>query len=93
MKAVTYVGQFIEGQMYSSGKRIAIPEGEQVAVTFLGDISSNAEELQAEARRVAAMNFLQAVQELREKGFTEEDNAAIDALQSGMYKPHFEERL
>ena len=61
MKAVTYVGQFIEGQLYSSGKKIAIPEGEQVAVTFLGDISNHAEELQAEARWVAAMKFLQAI--------------------------------
>ena len=66
LKAVAYLGQFIGGQLYSSDKKIEIPEGQQVAVTFLGDISNAPKESQSEAKRVAALNFLQAVQELRD---------------------------
>ena len=93
MKAVAYVGQFIDGQLYSSGKKIVIPEGQQVAVTFLGNDAIIPKKMLAENRRVAATNFLQAMQELRDTGFSDDDNAAIDELQSGKYKPHFEERL
>jgi hypothetical protein len=33
------------------------------------------------------------MRELRKGGFTSEDEAAINDLQSGQYKPVFEERL
>ena len=46
-----------------------------------------------EKQRMAAQDFLQAMQELRDAGLSEEDNAAIDELQCGKYKPYFEERL
>lgn len=105
MKTKAYVGQFIDGQLYSSGEKITIPDGQQVAVTFLGSILGNPREsFPADSQidspqsnrsdiQIAAQNFLDAVQTLRDEGFSPEDEECIRKLQSGMYKPHFEERL
>ena len=41
----------------------------------------------------AVDKFLNAMDDLRLNGFSEEDNEAIDALQRGEYRLKFEERL
>jgi DNA-damage-inducible protein J len=41
----------------------------------------------------AASQFLKAMQNLRREGFSAEDEAAINDLQNGKYKPVFEGRL
>ena len=92
MQAIAYVGQFNNGQLYASGKPVKIPEGQKVVVTFLGSFDASSHKKLVEDRRLAAQNFLTAMQELRDMGFDEKDNASIDELQSGTYKLCFEER-
>jgi DNA-damage-inducible protein J len=40
-----------------------------------------------------AQNFLSAMHNIRSEGFSSEDEAALNDLQSGEYKPSFEGRL
>ena len=93
MQAIAYVGQFNNGKLYASGKPVIIPDGQRVVVTFLDSSASASQITLTEGMRIAAQDFLQAMQDLREMGLDEDDNAAIDQLQSGKYKPHFEVRL
>ena len=91
MQAIAYIGQFNNGQFFASGRTIKIPEGQQVVITFLDNNAATPKTFAD--RKIAAQTFLQSMQELRDMGLDEDDNAAIDKLQSGKYKPHFEERL
>ena len=93
MQAIAYIGQFNSGQFYASGRAVKIPEGQWVVVTFLDDSAVIPPKTLTENKRIAAQNFLQCMQELRDIGLNEKDNASIDELQSGKYKPSFEERL
>lgn len=93
MQAIAYIGQFNNGQFISSGRSVNIPEGQRVVVTFLDDNAITSQGTVIEDRRVAAQNFIHAMQELRNMGLDDETNAAIDELQSGTYRPRFEERL
>ena len=93
MQAVSYEGYFNNGLFYVSGKAVQIPEKQRVVVTiFANEITTPTKSLTSK-KRIAAQNFLLAMQELRDAGLSAEDNAAIDELQSGKYKPYFEERL
>ena len=77
-------GYFKEnGQFISENLIIKIPANRQVTIIW--------EEEPKEAQIQAAQNFLTAMQKIR-KELTAEDNAAIDGLQNGKYKPGFEDR-
>ena len=93
MQAIAYEGYFKQGRFYASGSVIQIPEEQRAVITILGNEQTDSTKVLTLEKRVAAQNFLQSMQKLRDEGFSEEDNIAIDDLQSGMYKPHFEERL
>jgi len=45
------------------------------------------------AQREAAQHFLSSIQNIRNEGFTKEDENAIHELQNGKYKTAFGERL
>ena len=53
----------------------------------------NFETMFDDSEHAAADKFLNAMDDLRLNGFSDEDNEAIDALQRGEYKLRFEERL
>ena len=91
-----YEGYVENGQFYPVGRVIYTHERRRAFVTVLDEpekpLASDDGKLTAE-QRTAAQNFLTAMQDLRKNGFTEEDEAAINDLQNGKYKPVFEERL
>ena len=93
MQATAYEGYFNNGLFYVSGKAVQIPEKQRVVVTIFSNEPDTPIKSLTSKKRIAAQDFLHAMQELRNVGLSEEDNAAIDELQSGKYKPHFEERL
>ena len=90
MQATAYEGYFSNGRFYVSGKAMQIPEKQRVVVTVFANEPTKS---LTNKKRMAAQDFLQAMQELRDAGLSTEDNDAIDELQSGKYKPQFEERL
>ena len=93
MQATAYEGYFNNGLFYVSGKAVQIPEKQRVVVTIFANEPDSLTKSLTSRKRIAAQDFIQAMQELRDTGLNAEDNAAIDELQSGKYKPHFEERL
>ena len=92
----TYKGRYEYGKLvFPKHEQVFMPDTANVIVTILDDDithKSNDEKL-TPAQRTVAQNFLKAMQELREEGFSAEDETAIDDLQSGKYKPTFEGRI
>ena len=80
---MTYTGRYENGS-FIVPEIEKIPNNSRVIITIVADNITEHE---------AAENFLNAMEELRHNGFSEEDNAAIDALQRGEYKLEFKERL
>ena len=89
-----YKGRYENGSfVLPEFDKASIPNNASIIITILEDTSLKSDSTQIPTMRVAAQNFLKAVQDIRKEGFSPEDNAAIDELQSGKYKPVFEERL
>jgi len=83
-------GYFREnGQFTPESLMAKIPINRQVIVIWDDGATENKE--LATAQREAAQNFLTAVQKIRSE-LTEDDKAEIDELESGKYKPIFEDR-
>jgi len=98
----TYRGRYEFGRIiFPEHERASMPDTANVIVTILDDNTVDMqvpdaiqqEEQLSEAQRTVAQSFLVAMQELRKKGFSEEDEKAIASLQSGEYKPSFETRI
>jgi len=95
----TYKGRYEYGKLvFPEHEQVSMPDTANIIITILeDDINLNKREAGNEsltsAQRTAAQNFLKAMQELRKENFTEEDENAINDLQSGKYKLIFEERL
>ena len=95
----TYKGRYEYGKLVlQRPEQDLIPDTANIIITFLDDETithkhqANEEKL-SPIQQNAAQNFLLAMQNLRKEGFSPEDEAAINDLQSGKYKPKFEERL
>ena len=89
-----YQGYFQNGQ-FMPLESVTIPENVEVFVMVTDrkmPLEPTTEKL-TPAQKVVAEDFLKALQLLRAEGFTEEDEAAINDLQSGKYKPTFDRRL
>ena len=85
-----YKGYFQEnGQFISESILTKIPINRQVII--LWDDEATEDKKLTQAQRKVAQNFLIAIQKIRNE-LTEEDKAAIDELESGKYKPIFEDR-
>jgi len=89
-----YQGYFQNGQ-FMPLETVTIPENVEVFVMVTDrkvPLEPTSEKLTSTQKAVAE-DFLKSLQLLRAEGFTEEDEAAINDLQSGKYKPTFERRL
>ena len=89
-----YQGYFQNGR-FMALEAVTIPDNVEVYVMVTDreiPTESTTEKL-TPAQRTVAEDFLKALQLLRDGGFTEEDEAAINDLQSGKYKPIFDRRL
>ena len=89
-----YQGYFQNGQ-FMPLESVTIPENVEVFVMVTDrkmPLESTTEKL-TPAQKAVAEDFLKALQLLRAEGFTEEDEAAINDLQIGKYKPTFDRRL
>lgn len=62
-------------------------------IPFDVSLQTSSEEKLTTTQQNEARNFLVAMQNLRNDGFSAEDESAINDLQSGNYKPTFEGRL
>ena len=83
-------GYFQEnGQFAPESLMTKIPINRQVIVIWEDESVVNKKLNQAQ--REAAQNFLTSIQEIRKK-LTAEDKASLDELESGKYKPIFEDR-
>ena len=78
-----------DGQFFPENVTTKIPANRQVIV--LWDDEASETQKFSQAHREAAQSFLTAVQKIR-KELTAEDKAALDELESGKYKPLFEDR-
>ena len=89
-----YQGYFQNGR-FMPFEAVTIPENVEVYVMVTGRdvVLEDKKETLTQAEKTAAENFLKAMQNLRKKGFTQEDEAAINDLQNGKYKPTFDKRL
>ena len=74
-------------------EKASIPNNVNIVITILDDVSPGTQVKSSSTKQIVAQNFLRAMQILRKRGFSEEDNTAINDLQNGKYKPRFEERL
>jgi len=84
-------GYFQEnGQFVSESLTAKIPLNRQVIILWDDSESSESNNL-IPTQREAAQNFLTAIQQIRNE-LTAEDKAALDELESGKYKPIFEDR-
>jgi len=87
-------GYFQEDGRFISADSLLVRLPINKQVTILWDVeATETNEERLTPQRTAAGDFLTAMRELRKGGFTSEDEAAINDLQSGQYKPVFEERL
>ena len=85
-----YKGYFQDnGQFVSESVMTKIPINRQVII--LWDDEPAEDKKLNQTQRETAQNFLTAIQKIR-KELTAEDNAALDELESGKYKPIFEDR-
>ena len=66
-----------------------IPKNRQVII--LWDDEATVDKKSTQKQREVAQNFLTAIQKIRKK-LTAEDKSALDDLESGKYKPIFEDR-
>ena len=83
-------GYFQEnGQFTPESLMTKIPVNRQVIIIWEDESVVNKKLNQTQ--REAAQNFLTSIQEIRKK-LTAEDKAALDELESGKYKPIFEDR-
>ena len=92
----TYRGRYEKGKfVFPEFDEVPLPDNVNVIITVLDDADLKPQGgpvYSDEDKRKAALKFLEAMEKL-EKELTDEDHAAIDELQSGKYKPVFEERL
>jgi len=85
-----YKGYFQEnGQFIPDSIMTKIPTNRQVIIIWDDGASENKKLTQAQ--RNTALNFLIAIQKIRQE-LTSDDIAALDELESGKYKPIFEDR-
>ena len=85
-----YKGYFQEnGQFAPENLKIKIPKNRQVIVIWDDEATENKKLTKSQSE--TAQNFLTAIKKIR-KELTTEDKAALDELESGKYKPIFEDR-
>ena len=84
-----YQGYFKNGR-FISHEPVVIPENTKVYVMIVGDELLPVKTV-AQKQHEAAQNFMMSIQKIR-KELTEEDKIALDELESGKYKPIFEDR-
>ena len=90
----TYTGRYQNGNfIVPEFAKADIPNNVRIIITVIDDSVLNSETAFGDSEHTVAEKFLNAMEDLRLDGFSEEDNEAIDALQRGEYKPKFEERL
>jgi len=65
----------------------------QQRIPFEMTLTAPPDEKLTPAQRRAAHDFLNAMQTIRNDGFSADDENAINDLQTGKYKPTFKERL
>jgi len=89
-----YKGYIQNGRVVSP-EIAMLPENTEVTIRATGQILpfGGVDEKLTSEQKIVASNFLEAVRKLRQEGFSEETEAAIDDLQNGKYKAQFEERL
>jgi len=86
-----YKGYFQEnGQFIPESIMTKIPINRQVIILWDDEATEDDKKL-TQAQRKVAQNFLIAMQKIRNE-LTEDDKAALDELESGKYKPIFENR-
>ena len=69
-----------------------IPNNVNVIITILDDLPVSEPHDSREQKRIAAINFLSAIQHIN-KICSGDDDSTLDELRAGNYKPVFEERL
>jgi hypothetical protein len=79
-----YEGKILDGKPFFA-EPVALPENAKIMIIVEPPLAEQAETL-TPAQRSAAQRFLQATQEIRAQGFTEDDQAALANLNSGQYK-------
>ena len=90
----TYAGRYENGNfIIPEAAKADIPNNVRIIITVIDEHVLNLETASSDSEHAVAEKFLNAMENLRRDGFSEEDNEAIDALQRGEYKLKFEERL
>ena len=90
----TYAGRYENGNfVIPETAKADIPDNVRIIITVIDENVLNFETIFDDSEHEAADKFINAMDDLRLNGFSEEDNEAIDALQRGEYKLKFEERL
>jgi hypothetical protein len=90
----TYAGRYENGNfIIPETAKADIPNNVRIIGTVIDENVLNFETILDDTEHAAAEKFLNAIDNLRLNGFSEEDNEAIDALQRGEYKLKFKERL
>jgi hypothetical protein len=79
-----YEGKILDGKPFFA-EPVALPENAKIMIVVEPSLAGQTETL-TPAQRNAAKRFLQTTQEIREQGFTEDDQAALANLNSAQYK-------
>jgi len=87
--------------IFPEHEQASMPDTANVIITILDDDTPDIHEQDlerhdeklSEAQIAVAQSFLATMQELRKKGFSEDDEKSIASLQNGDYKPVFEARI
>ena len=96
----TYRVRYEFGRLiFPEHEQVSMPDTANVIITILDDDNSDIrepdvqqhDEKLSEAQVAVAQNFLMSMQEIRRKGFSNEDDNAIASLQSGDDRKHMDE--
>ena len=92
----TYRGRYERGQIIlQDHEQVLMPDVADVIITVLNEDGINliksgeSSDNLSDKQKAVALDFLRAVQGIRNNGFNSDDDAAISDLHSGKYKPIF----
>jgi hypothetical protein len=84
---VRYKGEIVNGRPVLA-EQVALPENAKIMIMVESSLSEQTRALTLE-QRTAAQGFLEAARNIRERGLTDEDRAALASLDGGRYRSKF----
>ena len=93
MQLQAYKGYFEQGNFYSSGKIICIPDRQRVTMIFEEQAPFPYSAVDTSSQQQTVLDVLASLESINEEDFTPEDLESFERLERGDFKLKFEERL